>query len=229
MAALAALLCPMFVSEARAQPVPKVGTCPSGYHSSGSACVTNSRERGVGVLGAAAAMPKESWDNSKLGLEVSSRLLDEKRVSWKDGVWCPEALINRQNTIFPLPSDGRFTILVYTIVKGYRLDIKQQPNLEGYILLATHGGLSYLGEYPPTKEVNEWKDRPISNCPNLGPDKVATDLRLEPDDVLFLQFLEVNSVVARESAFARQATLRSIIHDKISGAASVTEIPITFE
>ncbi len=30
---------------AQAQAVPKVGTCPSGYHTSGSACVPNSQER----------------------------------------------------------------------------------------------------------------------------------------------------------------------------------------
>ncbi len=34
-------------TAAQAQAVPKVGTCPSGYHTSGSACVPNSQERGA--------------------------------------------------------------------------------------------------------------------------------------------------------------------------------------
>jgi hypothetical protein len=34
-------------SSAQAQAVPKVGTCPSGYHTSGGACAPNSQERGA--------------------------------------------------------------------------------------------------------------------------------------------------------------------------------------
>lgn len=34
-------------SPASAQAVPKVGTCPSGYHTSGAACVANSRRGGA--------------------------------------------------------------------------------------------------------------------------------------------------------------------------------------
>jgi hypothetical protein len=40
-----ALLCFMLTSEARAQALPKVGTCSSGDHSSGSACIPNPQER----------------------------------------------------------------------------------------------------------------------------------------------------------------------------------------
>jgi hypothetical protein len=46
--ALVCLICwASLVGDAQAQAVPKVGTCPSGYHSSGSACIPNSRERGA--------------------------------------------------------------------------------------------------------------------------------------------------------------------------------------
>ncbi len=34
-------------SSAQAQAVPKVGTCSSGYHTSGGACAPNSQERGA--------------------------------------------------------------------------------------------------------------------------------------------------------------------------------------
>jgi hypothetical protein len=37
----------LFPVDAQAQAVPKVGTCPSGYHSSGGACIPNSHERGA--------------------------------------------------------------------------------------------------------------------------------------------------------------------------------------
>jgi hypothetical protein len=37
----------LLADPAYAQAVPKVGTCPSGYHTSGSACVPNSQERAV--------------------------------------------------------------------------------------------------------------------------------------------------------------------------------------
>jgi hypothetical protein len=40
------LLVGLVISPAvQAQAVPKVGTCPSGYHTSGGACVPSSRER----------------------------------------------------------------------------------------------------------------------------------------------------------------------------------------
>jgi hypothetical protein len=44
-ALLSVFLCFSTSFEVKAQAVPKVGTCPSGYHTSGGACVPSSRER----------------------------------------------------------------------------------------------------------------------------------------------------------------------------------------
>uniref|UniRef100_UPI001AECF482 hypothetical protein n=1 Tax=Microvirga aerophila TaxID=670291 RepID=UPI001AECF482 len=43
-ALLSVFLC-FSISEAKAQAVPNVGICPSGYHTSGDACVPSSREK----------------------------------------------------------------------------------------------------------------------------------------------------------------------------------------
>ncbi len=42
---LSVFLCFSTSFEAKAQAVPKGGTCPSGYHTSGSACIPSSPER----------------------------------------------------------------------------------------------------------------------------------------------------------------------------------------
>lgn len=53
-AVLLVIVCLSLVPSAvLAQAVPKVGKCPSGYHTSGSACIPNSQERAVRP-----AMPK---------------------------------------------------------------------------------------------------------------------------------------------------------------------------
>jgi hypothetical protein len=180
----------------------------------------------IGVLTAATALVKQAWDNSALdNIDVLTSLLDEGTVSKVGDTWCPSSIVERRNTNFKEPP---LRLFVATKVRGYRKNANQQPYLTGRAILTTRKGLSDIGQLPVTRSVDAWKARPIAHCPGLTADIIATKLGVVEDDILFIQYLEINQVVAGETFAAKEAIFRVEITDHNRQRATFeTEPPIT--
>lgn len=169
----------------------------------------------VGVLSAAAAVVKQSFNDSPSIMVATSTLLDETQLSNENGIWCPTKVAQRQNSYFKVSPENELGFFVATVVRNFGLDLQGGPMLGGYAILITQGGISDVGQLPYTQAVDAWKRRPMAKCPGITPDQIAADLQMKPSDALFLEYLQANPLVVKEVNTSKAATLHILISDDL--------------
>jgi hypothetical protein len=175
----------------------------------------------VAVLGASGAFIKRILNTEKIHPEIRPVILDETKLEEKNGTTCPTALNSRSNRVFKLTENKDIRIFVSTIVTAFGRDLNQRPHLTGNYIFMTRGGLSDIGEMTETTAIDAWKSRPMSVC--FGPDKVAASLKVAAEDILFLNRLTINRIVAEEATQAQEARLKVQVHDRINDVTTEKE------